>query len=181
MRNRSYKTSGIILARHNYSEADRILTIYTKSRGKVTAMAKGVRKLKSRKRGSLEIFSTINFSAVLTKGMDIITEVEGIDVFEKMRKSLKKVSLAYFMVESVAKLTSAEEENADLYNLLFAYLTKVEKQKKLKVLRKEFVFDLLTLLGYWPEDKAMDNFDEILLGATEKSLHSAKIGKRVLT
>lgn len=181
MRTRSYKTPGIILARRNYSEADRILTIYTKSRGKVSAIAKGVRKLKSKKRGNLEVFSTINFSAAITKGMDIITEVESITTFEKLRKSLKRVSLAYFMVESVSKLTSEEEKNIDLYNLLFAYLAKIEDESKLRLLRKKFVFDLLTLLGYWPEDKSMDNFDEVLLGATEKSLHSAKIGKRVLS
>jgi len=54
---RSYKAEGIILKRINFSEADKILTIFTKRHGKVRAIAKGVRRLTSRKAGSVELFN----------------------------------------------------------------------------------------------------------------------------
>ena len=83
MKIRTYSSEGIILARKNYSEADRILTCFSKSYGKISLLAKGIRKLKSKKRGHLEVFSHIKFSASRGHGMDIITEVETINTFSK--------------------------------------------------------------------------------------------------
>ena len=78
------------MARQNYSEADRILKLFTKHYGKVSIIAKGVRKPKSRKRGSLEVFGHIKFAASRGKNLDLMTEVEIIDSFELVRKSLKR-------------------------------------------------------------------------------------------
>jgi len=78
---RSYKTEGIVLKRINYGEADRILTIYTKRHGKIRAIAKGVRKLTSRKAGSLELFNNVVLFLVKGKNLDIITEAQTVDLF----------------------------------------------------------------------------------------------------
>ena len=60
---RTYKTEGIILKRINFGEADRILTSYTKHFGKISLLAKGVRKITSRKGGNIELFNqTVLFS-----------------------------------------------------------------------------------------------------------------------
>ena len=63
MKPRSYTSEGIVLARRNYGEADRILVIYSKNFGRVSYMAKGVRRPKSRKRGHIEVFNYIKFQA----------------------------------------------------------------------------------------------------------------------
>ncbi len=96
MRPKRYSTEGVVLLRRNFSEADRIINIYSKHYGKISVIAKSVRKIKSKKRGSLEVFSHIKFSAARGKNLDIITEVETINSFESIRKDLSKVAVAYF-------------------------------------------------------------------------------------
>ena len=122
MRAKKFTSEGIVISRKNYSEADRILVIYTNDYGKLFVMAKGVRKLKSKKRGHLEVFSHIKFSASKGSGIDVMTEVESINDFHKIKKDLKKVALAYYFMEVVFKLTSQEEKNKELFRLILNYL-----------------------------------------------------------
>jgi DNA repair protein RecO (recombination protein O) len=178
---RSYNSQGIILSRRSFSEADRILTVFSKSKGKVSLMAKGVRKPKSRKRGSIEVFSEVEYSAAKGKNLDIMTEVEIIDSFPDIRKSLKKVSVAYFYMETIGRLSNEGEENRALYGLLKKYLKRLVVVKKLKQERELFIKDTLTLLGYWPKGRAINNADRVLEEIAEKELSSVRVGKKMLT
>ena len=78
---RSFGSNAVVLSAKSYSEADKIITVFSKDFGKLTLMAKGVKRLKSRKRGSLEVFSNIKFFAHKGRGMPVVTEVEIIDNF----------------------------------------------------------------------------------------------------
>lgn len=180
MKQRTYTTEGIILFRKNYHEADRILVIYSKHYGKLTLLVKGIRKIKSKKRGHLEIFSQIKFSAVKNKGMDIMTETETISDFYKIRANLNKISLAYYFCEVVNKITREDEQITSIYNLLLITLKQLEKEEKLKTLRLEFVFNLLTKMGYWPIDKKLVDADNALSDVLERTLDSVRVGKRIL-
>lgn len=180
MKPRSYSSKGFVLFRRNYSEADRILTVFSKGFGKLTLMAKGVRKIKSRKRGHVEVFSEVSFSAVRTKGIDILTEVETINDFKKIRPSLKKVSLAYYFCEVISKITREEEQNDIVFFILQKYLKKLETETKLKSLKEEFIFELLTNLGYWPEQKKLIDPNYALEEVLERQINSIRVGKKVL-
>ena len=68
----TYKTRGIIIKRSNYSEADRILTIYTEKLGKIRVNAKGIRKIKSKLAGSLEPFCLTDFVIAEGRNLDIV-------------------------------------------------------------------------------------------------------------
>jgi len=179
MSSKSYKDEGIVLARRSYGEADRILIIFTKNKGKQSLVAKGVRKPKSRKRGSLEVFSQIRFQAVRTRGLAIMTEVEAIDSFSSLRKNLKKVSVAYFMIEVVGRVTRDNEESRQLYNLLLTYLKKVGEETKLKNLRHEFTKKVLVVTGFWPHDKSMPEPDLVLEAVVEREITSIRVGKKI--
>lgn len=76
-----YKTLGIILKSEPYREADRVYTIYTKRYGKIRAMAKGVRKIKSKLAGHLEPFSLTNLMIVKGKMIDKIISARLIESF----------------------------------------------------------------------------------------------------
>jgi len=115
---KTYKTEGIILKRTNYGEADRILTIFTKHYGKIRVMAKGVRKLSSRKAGSLELFNQSLLFLVKGKNMDLITEAEVVNLFKNWRKDLNKVALAYYFCELVDKLTPDNQPHPLVFELL---------------------------------------------------------------
>ncbi len=177
---RSYKSEGIVLGRRIYGEADRILILYTRDFGKLSLLAKGVRKPKSRKRGHIEVFSYIRFSASRGKGLDIITEVEKKSNFSPIRKSLKKVAVAYYFMEVTGKITGGEEKNEELFDLILDYLRRLEREDRLSPLRKKFVTDVLVLLGFWPKGKPMLNPDMVLEDVVEREINSARVGKRVL-
>jgi DNA repair protein RecO (recombination protein O) len=160
----SYKTQGIVLKRINFGEADRIITLYTKNFGKITAVAKGVRKMTSRKRGSLEIFNLVEFFAARGKTMDVITEVETLKTFESWRKDLHKVGIAYEMAEMVDRLTVEESEQEEIFDLLSSSLEKLEEveSRDLKVFLNNFGQALVKILGFWPRDKAFpQNLDTV--------------------
>lgn len=180
MTSHSYTSCGIVLGRKNYAEADRILSIYSKDCGKLFVIAKGVRKPSSRKRGHIEIFSLINFQAVKGKGLDIVTEVEIVDDFKEIRRDLSKVSLAYYFAEVVGKITHENEKNQRLFGLMIDYLDNLKHGFGLKEMRIKFVTDVLVLMGYWPQNKKIDNPDLVLEEVVERQISSIRVGKRML-
>lgn len=177
---RSYTSEGIILARRNFGEADRIIDIYSKEKGKTSLIAKGIRRPESRKRGHLEIFSKIRFQVVNGKSMGILTEVETLDDYKVIRKSMKKVSLAYYFMEVIGKITHEGEENYELYNFLSEMLDKLKVGQKLKELRIFFAVNVLKILGYWPKEKDLPFPDEKLEEVMERQVYSKRVGKLVL-
>lgn len=181
MKPRSYTSEGIILGRKNYGEADRILSVYSKDHGRLSLMAKGIRRPKSRKRGHLEIFSLLNFQATTGHGIDLMTEADISDDFSEIRKSLPKVSLAYYFMEVIGKITHENEKNQELFDLILDSLNKLKGETKLKTLRFDFIQKLLTLMGYWPEGKVLTSPDEVLEEVIERQISSVRVGKRMLS
>lgn len=160
----SYKTQGIVLKRINFGEADRIITLYTKNFGKITAIAKGVRKMTSRKRGALEIFNLVEFFASRGKTLDVITEVETLRTFEPWRRDLHKVGIAYEMAEMVDKLTAEESAQEEVFCLLSDCLEKLgsSPSRELKAFLNDFAQTLVKILGFWPRHKEFPpNFDTV--------------------
>jgi len=177
---RSYSDEGIVLARRNYSEADRILSIYTKNHGRATFLAKGIRRPVSKKRGHLEVFSHIRFQAAHGKGLDLLTEAETVDGFNQIRKNLKKVSLAYYFVEVVGRITREGQSHPEFFYLIQEYLNQLKIQKELKSLRLDFILRLLTVLGFWPKGKILVDPDKKLEEVLERQVNSSRVGKRIL-
>lgn len=180
MKPKSYTSEGIVLARKNYGEADRIVSVFTKTHGRIAMIAKGVRRPKSKKRGHIEVFSHINFQSVTGRGIDIMTEAEIIDNFKEIRRSLKKVSLAYYLSEVVGRITHENEPNSELFDLILKTFQKLEKAHELKKLRIDFVHRLLVLMGYWPEDRVLPDADKVLEEVIERQIASVRVGKRMI-
>lgn len=175
----SYSDEGIVLARRNFGEADRILSVYSKHHGKISLLAKGVRRPGSRKRGHVEIFTFVKFSATQGKNLDIVTEAEIIDSFSEVRKSLKKISLAYYFMEVIGRITHEGEPNYELFNLILENLQRLKDEKKLKKLRLDFVLKLLIILGFWPRGKPLLDPDLVLSEVIERKLSSVRVGKKM--
>lgn len=180
MRQHSYSEEGIVLARRNYAEADRILSVYTRNHGRLSLIAKGIRRPKSKKRGHLEVFSHFKFQAASGRGLDIMTEAEVIDSFGEIRKSLKKVSLAYYFMEALGRTTHENEVHTDLFELTLEYLNRLKTERELKKLRLDFILALLISLGFWPKGKSLPNPDYKLEEVIERELSSVRVGKRLM-
>jgi DNA repair protein RecO (recombination protein O) len=178
---RNYSTEAIVLRTRDNKDADKIITLFTRDFGKQAVVAKGIKKLSSRKRGNLEVFNEVKTSVINTKGMGIITEVQLLNPFENIRNSLPKTSVAYFVVEVISRVSQDGEVNLDIYNLLIKYLNKINKSGKLKQIRNDFTVDLLTMLGFWPSKRAMLDPDIILEQIIEARPNSLRIGKKLFS
>lgn len=174
---RSYTDEGVVLTRRNYAEADRILSVYSRNHGRTSLIAKGVRKPESRKRGHIEVFNLIRFQSIKGKNLDLVTEAEIIDNFREVRKSLKRIALAYYFMEVVGRTTHEGEPNEELYELLIDYLNKLKEERELKKLRLDFILKLLITLGFWPKDKKLASPDSKLEEVVERQISSYRVGK----
>lgn len=153
-----YKTKGIILKRADLGEADRILTIFTATQGKVKARARGVRKILSKLGGHLELFNLADLSFYSGKGLDIITACQVMECFSHLRSNLRKTSLAYYTTELLDKLTPEKQKDYRIYRLLKEIFRALDNPrltdtKKLYLVVRSFELKLLNLLGYAPELK----------------------------
>ncbi|MCJ7804281.1 DNA repair protein RecO [Patescibacteria group bacterium] len=176
---KTYKTEGIILKRINYGEADRILTIFTKHYGKIRVMAKGVRKLSSRKAGSLELFNQSILFLVRGKNLDLITEAEVVNLFKNWRKDLNKIAFAYYFCELVDKLTPDNQPHPLVFELLRQAFLKLGVLPGSRLVR-EFEEKLLNELGFGvPEvlQKTQGSLKSYIESIIEKHLNSPKILK----
>ena len=180
MKSRTYSSEAFVLARRDFGEADRIVSVYSKDYGRLSLIAKGVRRPKSRKRGHIEVFNLIKFQAASGKSLDILTEAEIIDGYTELRQSLKKISLSYYLSEVIGKITHEGEPNNIFFNLILNTFNKLKITKNLKKLRINFVSSTLVLLGYWPENKKIPDPDKELESVIERQISSVRVGKRMI-
>lgn len=167
----SYKTEGVILKRSNYGEADRILTIYTKYRGKIRAIAKGVRKITSRKGGNLELFNHCVLFLVEGRNLDIVTEVLVVNSFSRLSCDLEKTAAAFYLVELVDQLTPDGQVNRQVFDLLVGALDKLSSCQTAK-LTSDFEIQLLKLLGFWSDAVDIKNVKSYIEEIIERKLRS---------
>src|SRR3989344_2313039 len=106
---------GVVLKRRNFAEADRLVTIFTKNYGKVTTLAKGSRKILSRKKGGLEPGTLSDFFWVGDKGLPLVTQVQIVETFTPARRHLKGVVGMFQMLEIVDLLTPEGQENEEVF------------------------------------------------------------------
>jgi len=173
---RSYKATAIILKRTNFSEADRLITIFTKKHGKLTLIAKGIRKLTSRKKGHLELFTLAQLQIAKTKSIDIITEAATVNSFPVLRKNLNRVRIAYLFSELTDKLTAEGQEHEEVYHLLVDSLTSLNSQSAPKDLIINFEKQILQVLGFGlPKKHDRQSLESHIYQIIEKPINSNKL------
>ena len=147
---RVYKTEAIVIKRTNLGEADKILTLYTPYLGKIRAIAKGVRRPKSRLGGNVELLTHARIMLARGRELDIITQGEAIDSFLPLRGDLRRLSLALYAAELVERFTIERLENYSIYRLLLDTLSRISEAPNELAIRY-FELHLLDHLGYRPQ------------------------------
>ena len=145
-----YKTEGIVLKSMEYEEADKIVTIYTKDYGKITAIAKGVRKTKSKFGSSLEILTHSNFLIYKGRNIDIVSQTEILESFFSTSKEVIKFAFAVNCLEVVNRLSEEREINIGLFNLLKEVLHYLKESNDPKLQTLSFKWQTISILGYRP-------------------------------
>lgn len=146
-RTRSYNTEAIVLRRRNLGEADSIFTVFSPTEGKFDAVAKGVRKAKSRMRGHLEPLTRSKLHVAQGRSLDVFAQAETIAAFIRIRDDLDRLTLALYCCELVDRFTVDRAPQPAIYDLLRQLLEGLDQDAPLTVGRY-FELQILALTGY---------------------------------
>lgn len=141
---------GIVLKRHNFGEADRVMTVLTDKLGKIAVIARGVRKITSRRAGNVELLNCCRLGLFKGKGYTL-TEAEAIETFPKIKENLTLSSTAFHVIELADRLTVDDQPNQAIFDLVLATLKILEKNPRQLFIRA-YEIKLLRLLGFLSAD-----------------------------
>jgi DNA repair protein RecO (recombination protein O) len=147
----TYQTTGFVLKRHNFGEADRIITFFTNDRGKVRAVAKGVRRITSKFGGHLEVFGEVQLMLAVGKNLDVVTSARLQQGFENLSQNYSALSYAYLIGDMTDKLTVEDQALPVVYKLLAECFGRLEAGEGDDLFELYFKLRLLDALGYRPE------------------------------
>lgn len=168
----------IVLKRRNVGEADRLLTVLTAEMGKVTVLAKGVRRAAAKRKSHIELFNTIRCQLIQGRSWWILTQTELEADRSAIKSHLKLLRIAYHLVELTERLLPENQRQKELFDLLNRALSSINMNqwKNEAGLTSVFEEKLLRLLGFGtPKDKKQtENYIE---GLIEQKLRSRKILK----
>lgn len=169
----AFKDEGIVLKRLNYQEADRLVTVFTKHHGRLVAVAKGVRKVTSKKRGSLEPASHARFQFVEHHGHYLITEAVLIESHQELQTNLVRVTQTLQLLEIVNAVTGENQELPEIFDHVCGTLALMKGVGAKKPLLIERISQLLYLLGFTPrqliDEISLQDSLETIIGKALKS------------
>jgi DNA repair protein RecO (recombination protein O) len=147
-----YREQGVVLRTYKLGEADRIVVLLTQGEGKVRAVAKGVRKTKSRFGGRLEPFSHVDVSLYRGRGeLDTVTQVEVVSAFRALREDYDRVTAGIAMLEAVDQVAQEREAAVRIFLLLVRALRALDGDPRdPSVVLDAFLLKLMALEGYRP-------------------------------
>lgn len=144
-----YRDTGIVLRTYKLGEADRIVSFVTERHGKVRAVAKGVRKTKSKFGARLEPTSHVSLQLYEGRELDIVTQAESVDHFRAIREDLDRLTRAVTMLEAADQIALEREPNPELFRMLLGALRALEARNSALVVAG-FHWKLLSLEGFRP-------------------------------
>lgn len=140
------KTKAYVLRRTNYGEADRILNLITPV-GKISVMAKGVRKLKSKLAGGIEMFSLINVNLHFGRGeMAILTSAQLLDFCSEILKELPRMELASEILKEVNKASDSVDSH-EFFEIVDECLRALNEGTNIGLVRVWFFLNLARVMG----------------------------------
>jgi DNA repair protein RecO (recombination protein O) len=148
---RTYQTEAIIIKKTKLGEADRILTLYTPHLGKIQAVARGVRRPKSKLAGHLELLTYSLVSLARGRNLDTIIGSQTINSFLPLKSDLWLTSCALYATELVNQFTAEHIENYPLFRLLLKTMEQLCRTGNKELILRHFELHLLAEVGYRPQ------------------------------
>jgi len=144
-----YRDEGVVLRTMRLGEADRIVTLMTAGHGKVRAVAKGVRRTKSKFGARLEPLSHVTMLCWQGRELDIVNQAEVTDTFRAVREDLGRVSKAFTVLEVVDQIAQERHANPRLYEMVVGALRSLDAADA-PLLVPAFCLKVLALEGSAP-------------------------------
>ena len=145
------KIQAIVLNKVDFKDNDRILTLFSPQKGKVTVTVKGVKKQNSKLRAGSELFAFGTYILAETRGRYTVTGYDSIDSFHELREDFDRLSFAAMLLKICDKAISENEEDMELFTLLIEILHKLREDVSLPYIVSVFLMKFCNLFGYQPE------------------------------
>lgn len=175
----TYATDGIIIKRRELGESDKLLTVLTPHQGKITVLAKGIRKIRSRRAAHLELFNRVLLTIRYGKSLDLVTEAEVKESYGTIRNDLTRVAYAYRMVEEIDRLCPEKQAHPEIFSLLVDTLQHLNQPGAYtwEALTDEFTLRVLRDLGYLTGQQQLPRVQlrQYIESITERSMHSDRL------
>jgi DNA repair protein RecO (recombination protein O) len=139
----------LILKSINFKDSDKIFTILTKELGKISAKAKGIRKINSKRLSSLDTLNYVKIGIVGEGDIKTITEAKLIHSFSNIKKDFDKLNSAYYFIEILNKSIHESDQDSQVFDLVVKCLKRLDEIKYADSrVENYFEFKLLEHLGY---------------------------------
>lgn len=148
----SFKDYGIVMGGFSLGEFDKVLNIYTKENGLVRAVAKGLKKTKSKFAGKLEMLSCCLFHFARGKNLHVVTDCMQINSFPQLRLDLKRLTYGLLCLEVVGNFANElDSDSSDIYELLYLALDKLQHTGNPHLFTLWFLIKFLSVHGFRPQ------------------------------
>lgn len=176
---RYLKDTGFVIKRFNIGDADRFITIFTRHHGKIDVLAKGARKITSRRSSHIELLNLVCFQTVKTRKNSILTEVEVVDTFSHLKKNYSTVGIIFLVCELIDRLCPYHVKHEDVFLLIQKTLEELENSN-LQSSVADFQTRLLIHLGFWDAKKKFStsyDVDRFIENIAERKIRTKSVFK----
>jgi DNA repair protein RecO (recombination protein O) len=148
----SYPLHALVLAKTKLGDSDLIFTLLAEDGSQVRAVAKGVRKPRSRLRGTLEVFSEVSLLCATGRNLDIITEAELLDAHVGCRTDYERTCAGDVVCEALRRLTLPDRPQRNLFAMSLVAVETLSAcpLTSIELIVSAYLMKLVSLLGYRP-------------------------------
>lgn len=151
---RSYSANAIVLRRIDLGEKDRILTLFTREHGKLSAVAKGSRRPGSKLGGASEPFTYSKMLLSSGRDLDVLSQAEIKESFPNVKNGIESVAHGVYLLELVNSFVDQRQPNPDIFDTLLSAMYVLESGTDPILTARYFEIQLLAILGYEPHLEA---------------------------
>ena len=149
---RSLRVDAVVLRHSDLGEADRLLTVFTRQLGKMRVIAKGARKIASRKAGHIEPFTHVRMQLSKGRDMFILTQADTTDAYLPLREDLILTSQAAYVLELLDRFSYEDEsESSSTFRLLTDTLSRLASKADPWLVLRYYEMRLLDHVGFRPQ------------------------------
>ena len=159
---RMYQTQAMVLSRFELGEADRVLTLLTPHDGKIKAIAKGVRRPRSRIGGTVEPFAELQLVLVRGRTFDVITQASVGEAWLRLRERLESTATAWYLGELAERAVEERANAYPVYALLRRAFQLLDDGLAPGRVARWYEFGLADALGMRPEVERCVECDRVL-------------------
>ena len=146
-----FKTEGLVLRETEYKDADKLLTVLTRDRGKVTLRARGVRSRSSRLKSGCQLLAYSEFTVFENRNSQLVDEAVPIALFLPLREDIELLSLASYFAQAAEVLSQEDSPSPELLSLcLNAMYALAELKRPQQLVKAAFELRMACLAGYLP-------------------------------